>query len=475
MRSTAVRYPAFGITITPNDELDFALVYRDEAKIELDIDAELRGTVDTGILPVPARYELESTTMNAFIPRQLVLGGSWRASKQLSVGLDVTWVNWSAYESPVSQSSSVLDVDVPAGFDLPPNPKPTKKLDPGFENRLVPRIGLEYRLPLRRRLELPLRAGYVFERSPVPPQTGRTNFADADRHVLSLGAGFIWSEPGEVLPVTSASTRTCSGRSCRPTSRSSKTPRLRWRLQRGGSQLGVGATLDGFCEHPARDRFGARARGCATLASEAGDPDAIRLTAGAGPFRPITQSEPPPARRPTCCARSIRTFARRPPLTRGRGAGPIALRGRRARRTARDLPIRGARCARLRRARSADAGARTERRMGRRRACRAEWPASETRFGSTTRPAASDCLLERWRELHQAAEPGSERRPELDGRGRSARRTRFIQFAPDDFAYFRGSGPIGEARSSDGLSCAPARAGARADTATADALTRSPW
>jgi long-subunit fatty acid transport protein len=198
---TAVRYPAFGITVTPNDRLDFALVYRDEAQIELDIEAELRGTVDATLLAVPAHYELSSTTMNAFIPRQLVLGASWLALDRLRIGLDVTWVNWAAYESPISRSRSALDVDINLpSFELPPNPKPTGRIDPGFQNRLVPRLGVEYRLPVRRRLELPLRAGYVFERSPVPPQTGRTSFADADRHVLSIGSGFVWAEPGEVLP-----------------------------------------------------------------------------------------------------------------------------------------------------------------------------------------------------------------------------------------------------------------------------------
>jgi long-chain fatty acid transport protein len=198
---TAVRYPAFGVTVSPNDRLDVALVYRDQAQIELEIDAELRGTVDATLVRVPARYELSSTTMNAFIPRQLVLGASWLMLDRLQIGLDVTWLNWAAYQSPISRTRSELDVDIDLqGFELPPNPKPTARVDPGFENRLVPRIGIEYRLAVRRRFEAPLRAGYVYEASPVPPQTGNTSFADADRHVLSAGAGFIWSEPGHVLP-----------------------------------------------------------------------------------------------------------------------------------------------------------------------------------------------------------------------------------------------------------------------------------
>jgi long-chain fatty acid transport protein len=241
---TAVRYPAFGVTVTPTDWLDFGLVYRDEAQIELEIDAELRGTVDTGLIPVPARYELSSTTMNAFIPRQIVLGTSVVPADNVRIGLDVTWVNWAAYESPISRSRSVLDVNVPAGFELPPNPRPTGRIDPGFENRLVPRLGVEYRIGVRRDLEVPVYAGYVYEHSAVPPQTGRTNFIDADRHVLSLGTGFSWEDPAEVLPGnlrfdTHVQWALLPERTTEKASAADYVGDYR----AGGSQLGVGATL----------------------------------------------------------------------------------------------------------------------------------------------------------------------------------------------------------------------------------------
>ncbi|WP_437994238.1 hypothetical protein [Sorangium sp. So ce145] len=51
----------------------------------------------------------------------------------------------------------------------------------------------------RRAIEIPLRAGCVYERSPVP-QEGRRNFIDADRHTTSLGAGVVLNRPLEELP-----------------------------------------------------------------------------------------------------------------------------------------------------------------------------------------------------------------------------------------------------------------------------------
>ncbi len=82
-------------------------------------------------------------------------------------------------------------------------------IPPSFEDRFVPRVGLEYTLGLghdvdvhgekRPRFQLPIRAGYVYEATPIPPQTGLTNFVDADRHTLSLGAALVLNHPSSIL------------------------------------------------------------------------------------------------------------------------------------------------------------------------------------------------------------------------------------------------------------------------------------
>jgi long-chain fatty acid transport protein len=198
---TTVRYPEAGITIRPNDQLALSLVYRHEAKVELDVKAALDGQVDATLVKVPARYTLDSYTVDVFIPRQVVLGESYRPTDELSLNLDLTWVNWAAFESPISHSQTSLDVQVPPGLiDLPPNPKPTNVADPHFQNRIVPRVGIEYRTPLDRHLTLPLRVGYHYDHTPVPDQTGVTNYVDTDRHAFTLGMGVVLHEPGELLP-----------------------------------------------------------------------------------------------------------------------------------------------------------------------------------------------------------------------------------------------------------------------------------
>ncbi len=203
---TSIRYPQVGARIKIGGLGYLGLVYRGQTKLELGINARLSGTV----LAIPLRYELASHTIDAFLPQQVVLGASFQKVKRLRVNVDLTFVNWAAYESPTAQTRAHLALDLPA-LMLPPDPKPTVVIPPAFENRLVPRVGVEYTLSAagsirrvhdedRRLVEIPLRAGYVFESSPVPPQTGVTNFVDADRHTLSLGAGLIVNAPFAVFP-----------------------------------------------------------------------------------------------------------------------------------------------------------------------------------------------------------------------------------------------------------------------------------
>jgi long-chain fatty acid transport protein len=197
---SAVRYPMAGVAVMPNPQLSFAAVWRGQAKIDLAIAADLRGDIDAQILKAPAHYALDSRTVSQFIPQQVVIGSAYRPRPEITIGFDLVWVEWSAYESPISATESELDVDAPAGLvELPPNPKPSAPADPGFEDRLVPRAGVEWRLAPLSTLHLPVRLGYVYERSPVPPQTGATNFVDTDRHVISLGTGVLVERPGALV------------------------------------------------------------------------------------------------------------------------------------------------------------------------------------------------------------------------------------------------------------------------------------
>lgn len=212
---TSIRYPQAGARVKLDGFGGLGLVYRGQTRLKLALDAHLQGVVDFAGIDVPLTYDLEARTVAAFLPQQIVLGASFQRVPGLHVNVDLVWVNWAAYESPTAQTKAHLDATPPPGtpITLPKDPKPTVIVALEFENRVVPRIGAEYLLPVagrpravhgepkeHRLLEIPLRVGYVYERTPVPPQSGLTNFVDTDRHTLSAGLGLVLNAPLRELP-----------------------------------------------------------------------------------------------------------------------------------------------------------------------------------------------------------------------------------------------------------------------------------
>lgn len=207
---TSTRYPQLGLRLKVWDYGFIGLVYRGETKLPLAIGATLKGTINAG-LEVPLLYTLDSRTVDAFLPQQVVLGLSFQKIKNLRANFDLTWLNWARYESPTAQTSADLEVDIPPSFglDLPGATRPTKVIPPAFEDRFVPRVGLEYTFGFgsavtvhgeeRPRVQLPVRAGYMYEATPIPEQTGFTNFVDTDRHTMSAGLGLVLNKPSSVL------------------------------------------------------------------------------------------------------------------------------------------------------------------------------------------------------------------------------------------------------------------------------------
>ncbi len=212
---TAVRFPLAGVRAKMPGLGALAVTYRGKSQLDLALDARLEGIVDFAGIEVPLLYALEARTKSSFTPEQLSLAMSVQRIAHLTLDLELAYVAWSGYESPTAQIVAELDVDAPPGtpVELPAKPAPTKVLPPGFRDRLVPRLGAEWRVALGPRdrevhgervplLEALVRAGYAFEASPVPEQRGSTSYLDADRHVVTFGAGLALHRVSAELPGT---------------------------------------------------------------------------------------------------------------------------------------------------------------------------------------------------------------------------------------------------------------------------------
>lgn len=110
---------------------------------------------------------------------------------RLTAGVDVAYERWSATPPLVPD----IHIDLPQTLiDLGFNSEVfSRDLQMNFSDTVVPRAGVEYRfLPQH---ELAVRAGYFFRITPVPEQSGRSNFLDSSAHVVSVGAGWTFDDP----------------------------------------------------------------------------------------------------------------------------------------------------------------------------------------------------------------------------------------------------------------------------------------
>lgn len=209
---TLVAYPQLGARVTVSKLLALALVYRGQFQMDLNVAAQVKAGAATGGAMGSAQTDLTSVglglqtdTINAFLPQQLVLGSSWRLRDDLKVNVDVTWVNWSAYIPPVTRIATQLDIPPPRGgwpanIQPPTQPAPIVILPIQMTDQVVPHVGVEWRAVTQASWEGFLRGGYEYDRSPLGAQTGATNYVDSDRHVVSAGVGVRLVHPGAILP-----------------------------------------------------------------------------------------------------------------------------------------------------------------------------------------------------------------------------------------------------------------------------------
>jgi len=162
------------------DPLSVGFTFRDRFYMEMKVPVVV---VLSGFL---LTLDLASTFV--YSPRQYVLGVAWRKPRYL-VSLDVSYNQWSDYRAP--SLSIATQIDIPL-ITLKQGYTP----DPGFKDTATVRLGFEA-LPLSNdHVDLFVRAGYVHEPSPVPEQTGITNYMDSDRDVFSWGLGVLFKRIG---------------------------------------------------------------------------------------------------------------------------------------------------------------------------------------------------------------------------------------------------------------------------------------
>lgn len=195
--------PIAGVWARPTDSLRLGLSYREKTELKLDLPNNIRirevQTTNDSSLPLlgPSNIVLVAQSYSHYSPRMVELDAAFDVNPRWLVAAGATWQEWSGYRNPSMRMSVEIDGSLGELVSVQPQPPAS---DPNFHDVVVPAAGVEYRPLLGAPVQLDLRAGYWYRQSPVPNQTGATNFADADTHAVSLGMGAKITDPTGLAP-----------------------------------------------------------------------------------------------------------------------------------------------------------------------------------------------------------------------------------------------------------------------------------
>ena len=195
-----IRYPQAGVLWHATPWLDLGLAYRGGYTLVLDNTVRVLADIGAAGMPIvaDASLQLHAVAQDLFQPQQLSAGLAARLTGRLELAFDLAYHRWSTFENPATRIQ--LAIDAGQFNDLLHIPRDKVPPAPHYHDIAIPRLGLEYRALSTPRHALDLRAGYVYEPSPVPDQVGETNFVDCDKHTASAGVGFTVRHPSAILP-----------------------------------------------------------------------------------------------------------------------------------------------------------------------------------------------------------------------------------------------------------------------------------
>lgn len=175
--------PTYGIMVRGGEISDslegwgLGLVFREE------FFTRYRIPINTYIGPSPISLIFQATSI--YTPRQWTGGLSYEIeSLGLVAEADVSYNEWSGFPDPnlivdVDFTVPILDIGFVSG----------EQIDPDFHDTVTVRSGVEKEMLSNDVFGVLAQGGYFWDPTPVPTQSGVTNYLDSDRHVGSLGTG----------------------------------------------------------------------------------------------------------------------------------------------------------------------------------------------------------------------------------------------------------------------------------------------
>ncbi len=128
---------------------------------DFDIDPALRGQL-------PPDGDISTRVV---LPQSIAGGVAYRPMRMLELEVDAVWMQWSSFKS--------LDITL-ADMSVVTTPE-------NYKNTVSIRVGAEYTLD---HVPLAVRAGYVYDPTPIPATTVSAQLPDVDRNVVTAGGSY---------------------------------------------------------------------------------------------------------------------------------------------------------------------------------------------------------------------------------------------------------------------------------------------
>lgn len=180
--------PVVGLTITPTDWIRISARYT--GQVDYHFNLPIVATVTIPGTSVSGPLGLQFSGTSTYVPREAVLGAGFDI-KKLTLGAEIVFQNWKALTNAAAGiitdfDEEELGIEVPATSFIQPAPD--------YRNTFSARAMASYDFEVDI-YTITLRGGYAFVPTPVPAQTGLTNFADSNRHIVGLGGTFAFHWP----------------------------------------------------------------------------------------------------------------------------------------------------------------------------------------------------------------------------------------------------------------------------------------
>jgi long-chain fatty acid transport protein len=154
----------FGLLYEPLSGVKLGVAYR--SKISVEHEGEI-GTVLPA--PVPSAFPIFGSA-NLTFPASLTTGISYSRLVPFAFEFDVTWTGWSSY------SKFKTNLDAPSLVSTSSIPK-------DWHDAWAFRFGANYEI----REGMKVRAGYIYDLTPVPDSSFEPQVPDANRHIFTVG------------------------------------------------------------------------------------------------------------------------------------------------------------------------------------------------------------------------------------------------------------------------------------------------